>query len=243
MTGWYEQSFGQDYLLIYKHRDIQGAISEVEQMIAWLNMPTGAHVLDLCCGMGRHSLALANAGYKVTGVDLSEVLLQEARQLDRGAVVEWVHGDMRKVPLTESFDAVVNLFTSFGYFAEDKDNEQVIREMQRLLRTEGKFIIDFLNPDNVQDHLIPYSDRNDGDVDIIESRYIKDGYVLKEITIHEAGQPERHYTERVRLYRLVDFEHMFTANGLQIDCVLGDYDGSTYTKASSPRMILVGSKR
>lgn len=67
MTEWYEKSFGEDYLVVYKHRDFGGARKEVERMISWLGLPPGSKVLDLCCGMGRHSLALAEAGYEVTG--------------------------------------------------------------------------------------------------------------------------------------------------------------------------------
>src|SRR5690606_41599411 len=82
MAEWYERSFGEDYLLVYKHRDVQGAKREVHTMISWLDLPVGAKVLDLCCGMGRHSMALVEAGYEVTGVDLSDVLLREARKND-----------------------------------------------------------------------------------------------------------------------------------------------------------------
>lgn len=89
MTEWYEKSFGEDYLVVYKHRDFGGARKEVERMISWLGLPPGSKVLDLCCGMGRHSLALAEAGYEVTGVDLSEVLLREARSQTGAEQVTW----------------------------------------------------------------------------------------------------------------------------------------------------------
>ena len=98
--AWYQESFGNDYLIVYKHRDLQGAYHEVKKMIDWLGLKQGAEVLDLCCGMGRHSMALAEFGYDVTGVDLSEVLLNEAVKLDEGKQVTWLHGDMREVPLS-----------------------------------------------------------------------------------------------------------------------------------------------
>ncbi|UUZ84364.1 methyltransferase domain-containing protein [Paenibacillus sp. P26] len=121
MSEWYKKSFGNDYLLVYKHRDLQGAYAEVRSMMEWLQPPEGAEVLDLCCGMGRHSMALNRFGFHVTGVDLSDVLLTEARRLDTEEEVRWVQGDMRQVPLNETFDAVVNLFTSFGYFDTDEE--------------------------------------------------------------------------------------------------------------------------
>src|SRR5438309_2159821 len=154
MTAWYEQSFGQDYLVVYKHRDMQGAKNEVQKMVKWLDLQPGDEIFDLCCGMGRHSLTLAEYGFHVTGMDLSEVLLTEAKRLDQEGKVTWLLGDMRQIPLERSFAAVVNLFTSFGYFTDEAENEKVIHEISRLLENEGKFIIDFLNPAYVAAHLV-----------------------------------------------------------------------------------------
>lgn len=164
MTEWYEKSFGEDYLVVYKHRDFGGARKEVERMISWLGLPPGSKVLDLCCGMGRHSLALAEAGYEVTGVDLSEVLLREARSQKGAEQVTWLRSDMRDLPLTGGFDAVVNLFTSFGYFEEDEEQVKVLREIYRMLKPGGKFVIDYLNPAYVIRHLVPHSTREDGKI-------------------------------------------------------------------------------
>jgi ubiquinone/menaquinone biosynthesis C-methylase UbiE len=243
MTAWYEQSFGEDYLIVYKHRDIQGALSEVQKMAQWLNLQQGAKIFDLCCGMGRHSLALADLGYNVTGMDLSEVLLNEANRLDPNGKVRFFKGDMRQIPLMDEFDAVVNLFTSFGYFTDDAENEQVLHEMSRLLKQNGKFIIDFLNPAYVEAHLVPQSRRQEGKLEIVENRSIEDGYVRKRIIISEAGKKERHYLEQVKLVRLAEFQRMLKASGLELDHVFGHYDGTPYDEQHSPRLIMVGSKR
>lgn len=164
---------------MYRHRDFGGARHEVEKMIGWLDLPEGSKVLDLCCGMGRHSLALAEAGFEVTGVDLSEVLLHEARNQDGAQAVTWLRSDMRELPLDGGFDAVVNLFTSFGYFEDDEEQVKVLREVYRMLKPGGKCIIDFLNPAYVISHLVPHSTRVDGENLIDESRRIEDGYVKK----------------------------------------------------------------
>ncbi|GJM79193.1 hypothetical protein HMSSN139_16890 [Paenibacillus sp. HMSSN-139] len=154
MAEWYELSFGDDYLLVYKHRDAQGAKHEVQRMINWLKPAPGAKVLDLCCGMGRHSLALAEAGYRVTGVDLSEVLLREAKRLDTEGRVTWHQADMRRLPLLNGeFDAVVNLFTSFGYFREDVEQIKALQEAARVLKPGGRLLLDFLNPAYTAVHL------------------------------------------------------------------------------------------
>jgi ubiquinone/menaquinone biosynthesis C-methylase UbiE len=243
MCAWYEQSFGEDYLLVYKHRDLKGAYQEVRQMIDWLHLDPGAKVLDLCCGMGRHSLALTDFGYKVTGVDLSEILLSEAKKLDQDRKVNWLRGDMRQVPLREQFDAVVNLFTSFGYFETDEENAKMFLEMDRLLKTRGKFIIDFLNPTYVVHHLVPYSERAEGDTIIEERRTADSEFVSKRIIIKGPSGEERHYTERVKLYRFGDFISMMRGTQLQIEHVYGDYDASSYDEQRSRRLILVGIKK
>ncbi|MBD0381634.1 class I SAM-dependent methyltransferase [Paenibacillus sedimenti] len=241
-VAWYQKSFGNDYLIVYKHRDLQGAYHEVKKMMDWLNLPQGAQVLDLCCGMGRHSIALSEFGYEVTGVDLSEVLLAEAVKMDVKSQVKWHQGDMRKVPLDHTFDAVVNLFTSFGYFDEDSQNEQVFHEIHRLLKPNGRFIIDFLNPVFVQENLVPQSERSENGLTIRESRSIEEGHVRKRIVISQEGEPDRHYLEQVKLYDRASFESMLLKAGLHIDHVYGGYDGQQYIPASSSRMIFIGHR-
>lgn len=241
MSEWYEKSFGEDYLIVYRHRDFSGARHEVEKMIGWLDLPEGSKVLDLCCGMGRHSLALAQEGYEVTGVDLSETLLEEARSQAGAGAVTWLRSDMRELPLAGGFDAVVNLFTSFGYFEEDEEQVKVLREIQRMLRPGGKFIIDFLNPAHVIKSLVPHSLREEGEVLIDETRWIEDGCVKKDIvlTSKSDGEPRR-YHERVKLYSREKFSGMIAAAGLQLEDVHGSYDEDKYDPEHSARMIFTG---
>ncbi|MGG6311794.1 class I SAM-dependent methyltransferase [Paenibacillus macerans] len=252
MSEWYERSFGEDYLLVYKHRDAQGARHEVKRMIGWLGLPPGAMVLDLCCGMGRHAMVMAEAGYAVTGVDLSEVLLREAIRRDPEGRVAWHQADMRELPLEGGFDGVVNLFSSFGYFKRDEEHVQVLREVARMLKPEGRFILDFLNPAYTAAHLVPYSERMDEGQRIIERRRIEDGYVFKDIEITgigesgsgqgQDGEPRR-YLERIKLYSLEDFQRMLLLAGLVLKKVHGDYDEDDYYPETSRRMILVGARR
>lgn len=247
MAEWYEHSFGEDYLLVYKHRDTQGARREVERMVEWLELPQEAKVLDLCCGMGRHSMALVEAGFEVTGVDLSEVLLREARRNDPEHRVTWLQADMRKLPLTGGFDAVVNLFSSFGYFKEDREHIQVLREIKRVLKPEGRFIIDYLNPRYIADNLIPESERMDDGQRIVERRMIQNGYVMKRIWISQAAKSEgnnqeepREYLERIKLYTAEQFTDMLGEAGLILEQIYGSHAGESYDPILSPRMILLG---
>ncbi|PQP80843.1 class I SAM-dependent methyltransferase [Paenibacillus sp. PCH8] len=244
MTEWYKKSFGEDYLLVYKHRDVQGACQEVHKMINWLKLEPDSEVLDLCCGMGRHSLALADAGLKVTGIDLSDVLLREARLMDIEHRVSWCHADMRELPLEGGFDAVVNLFTSFGYFLEDGEQLKVLCAIHRMLRPGGSYIIDFMNTAYVTRHLVSHSVREDEGQRIEEFRKIEDGFVQKEIRIMDttSGDEPRTYQERVKLYTREQLSQLLSEAGLQVDQVHGGYDEEKYDEQTSPRMIFVGHR-
>lgn len=244
MGEWFERSFGADYMVVYKHRDWDNAAREVRNMIGLLNLPAGAEVLDVGCGMGRHAVALSGMGYRVTGIDLSEALLEEARRRDDGGTVEWKRGDMRRLPVEDGrYAATVNFFTSFGYFDADDENASVLRELRRVLRPDGKFLIDFLNPSYVVRHLVPHSERVDEDTGwtISEHRRIEAGTVIKDIRITASGEPERNYQERVKLYPLAWFREQLAAAGLRLGDVYGDYDGSPYTDNVSKRMVMTGT--
>lgn len=246
MSEWYENSFGEDYLLVYKHRDMQGAQHEVHKMVDWLKLSSGSQVLDLCCGMGRHSLALADAGYQVTGVDLSNVLLKEAKALDVENHVHWIKSDMRRLPLEDQcYEAVVNLFTSFGYFEDDVEHVKVLQEIYRVLQPGGRYIIDYLNPSYVTNHLVSNSERVDEGEQIIETRSIENNYVKKNIVITKQDDNDnspRKYVERIKLYSKGQFEQLLMKANLRVDHVYGGYDAEQYDAASSARMIFVGAR-
>ncbi|WP_223066141.1 class I SAM-dependent methyltransferase [Paenibacillus caui] len=247
MDNWYERSFGEDYIRVYKHRDRQGAADEVRSMVGWLKLPVGSRILDLCCGAGRHAIPLAKAGYRVTGVDLSPVLLREGRNADKGRKITWVQSDMRRLPedviFSGHFDAVTNLFTSFGYFEEDEEQIKVLGQMKRALKPDGRFVMDLLNDGYVRKYLVPHSTREIDGIIITENRRIEHGFVFKEIDIQEGNAPARKYRERVKLYPLSMMINMLEESGLIVDQVYGDYEESRYEERESPRMIMVGHSR
>ncbi|TFE30654.1 class I SAM-dependent methyltransferase [Cohnella luojiensis] len=251
MGDWFTESFGEDYKIVYRHRNWENAKREIGAMMEWVNIPANSSVLDVGCGMGRHALALKALGYEVTGLDLSEVLLTEARSADPEYGVDWVRGDMRSLPFDcGTFDATVNWFTSFGYFVDDQDNLRVLQEMRRVLKPDGRYLIDYLNPSYLLRHLVPESDRVDEPTGlrITEIRTIEEDFVIKKIEVmpprDDAGiqGPSRHYEERVRLIGLKKFQGLLMEAGLFLERVYGDYDGSEYDSESSKRLILLGRR-
>jgi 2-polyprenyl-3-methyl-5-hydroxy-6-metoxy-1,4-benzoquinol methylase len=121
----------------------QAAEGEVDQVLALVPLPSGADVLDLGCGVGRHSLALARRGFTVTGVDRTHAYLQEARKRAAQDLldVSFVEADMREFVRPSAFDLTLSLWTSFSYFEAHEDNVRVLRNVARSLRTGGRLIL------------------------------------------------------------------------------------------------------
>lgn len=239
MKEWYERSFGEDYLVVYKHRNRLDASKQVEKLVDWLKLKPSELILDLCCGNGRHTMALTERGFRVVGVDLSEALLLDAVQKSKGMGIPFIRGEMRNLPFVDrTFDVVVNLFTSFGYFEEDQENERVFQEMARVLNPNGRFLIDFLNRSAVEKNLVPRSEREQEGIKIREERFIEGDFVCKTIIVCDEGE-ERRYQERVKMYELDQMKQMMTKAGLTIDKVFGNFNGEAYHR-DSERMILMG---
>ncbi|MGN7454725.1 class I SAM-dependent methyltransferase [Paenibacillus pasadenensis] len=246
MSEWFVRSFGEDYKIAYRHRDWEQAEREVGRLAARLELRPGARIADIGCGMGRHSLALSRLGYEVSGLDLSQALLREARSQPGSEAVSWFEGDMRRMPFEDGqFDAAVNLFTSFGYFEEDREHLQVLREMRRILRPGGRFVIDFLNAEQVKSTLVPESRRVDEETGtvIVERRCIEHGRVVKKIELTDAagGEPRR-YTESVRLLGEPWFRSALAEAGLVLEATGGGYDGEPYEPERSKRLVLFGRR-
>ena len=238
MSEWFEQWFGEEYLRVYPHRDDDDAA----RLVAFLGREGicggSGRVLDLACGPGRHATALGREGACVVGLDLSIALLHAAQR--RGAR-RLVRGDMRRLPFRSgAFDAVLNLFTSFGYFASDSEHETVLAEVARVLCARGRFVLDFLNAPHVRANLVPRDERRTGGTAVVQERRIsEDGrYVVKSIRVLGDG---RTFTERVRLLERGELEAMLATQGIVVETAAGDYDGGAYGPAS-PRLILVGRR-
>jgi SAM-dependent methyltransferase len=238
---WYREWFGEEYLALYPHRDEEEAMAAVELTLAACGRP-GGRVLDLACGAGRHMLEFERRGIEVVGLDLSQPLLRQAQA--RRPHLALVRGDMRALPFRDGeFDAVVNFFTSFGYFAEPEDDAKVLDEVRRVLRRGGCFLLDFLNADRVRRNLVPRDERRLGDRRVVQERRLEeDGrVVVKEIRIFgpDGGAPTSSYCERVRLYTPAELAAMLEGAGLRPERSYGDYSGEPAC-ADCPRHIVVG---
>jgi SAM-dependent methyltransferase len=156
---WFETFFGPDYFEIY--RDFltpERTASEVDGVVELLGLAPGARVLDLACGHGRHAIPLAERGFAVTGYDLSETFLGRARAeaSARDVHVRWRQGDMRELPFHQEFEAVVNLFTSFGYFSDEADDLAALVRVRAALEPGGRFLIETLHREGLEPRFQPH---------------------------------------------------------------------------------------
>ena len=236
LGAWYREAFGDHYLQVYARRQAEAARRETAFAREMLHLERGERVLDFCCGPGFHLEELLRAGLQAAGFDLSPELIALARR--RGPAVR---GDMRAVPYAGGFGAVLSFFTTIGYF-DDAGNELVFREINRLLAPGGRFLVDYLNPAEVREGLVPASERTVAGTRIIEKRWIEDQRVWKEVRLRPPDRgPEKIYTESVRLYEGEELAAMMEASGLALRWTRGDFTGAPFA-AASPRMILGGRK-
>jgi SAM-dependent methyltransferase len=239
MSEWFESWFGEDYVALYPHRNAAEAGRAVELIERVASVPAGGRALDLACGAGRHSRVLAEHWW-TAGLDLSEVLLRLAKREKIDA--SFARGDMRVLPFrTGAFHLVVNLFTSFGYFADDESHLHVVQEVARVTAPSGTFVLDFLNTVHLRDTLVPYDEREIGDRVVEQRRSISDDgrYVVKRICIR--GVPDKEYVERVRLFEAGDLTYMMKTAGFTVSNAFGNYD-ATPLSDESPRAILFGTR-
>lgn len=236
--NWYKEWFGEDYVTVYKHRDAHDAGQLAKLIRSQVPVGPESYILDVACGTGRHARHFLPLTTHIFGIDLSAVLLREARCAPSPPF--FIRADMRHLPVLQTFDLVLSLFTSFGYFEDDHANQQVVAEMSRVVKPGGFLVIDYLNPDYVSDNLVPEGQRVSGDMTIAERRWISDGRIQKEIRVSK-GDECRLYYESVRLYRLAEMKRIMENAGVMVFRLFGEYDGRAYHSHSS-RMILFGKR-
>jgi len=152
---------------------------------------------------------------------------------------------MRNFSFFKPFDLIVNIFTSFGYFERDSDNEKVIKCVSRSLKSNGYFVIDFLNKKHLKKNLIPYTLDKNKVKTLMQLRRLKDNSVIKDIMVvkkNDAIYDFKKYRERIKLYSLSNFRSMFTRYKLKLIKAFGDYDGTTFESQRSPRLILFAQR-
>lgn len=244
---WWQSYFDASYLTEYEPLfDLARDRREIARLMAVLGLPSGARILDLACGQGRHAHLLAEAGFDVDGVDYSREILAHAKRRGTGRHLRYTRADMRTLPARWSgrFDAVVNLFTSFGFFTDPADDAQVIAEVARVLAPGGTFVFHAGSRDGVMARFLTRDWWRTGDGTVITQERSFDS-LSGQLTIETSAAgpsgfaPREH---RIRLYTPTRIAELCAAAGLT---VVAAYDGwrDRPLDRRSTEMLLVAHKR
>ncbi|MBL1281171.1 MAG: class I SAM-dependent methyltransferase [Fluviicola sp.] len=231
---WFDSPY---YHLLYNNRDENEARKFIENLVEHLVLPQNSDVLDLACGKGRHAKMLNENGFNVLGVDLSPNSITSALELKTNGLDFQVH-DMREVIENRKFDAVFNLFTSFGYFDDESENLKMLNAIHTMLNNEGILVIDFMNASKVIENLVSEEAKIVEDVEFKISRRFDEKHIFKDIRFKD-GENSMHYTERVQVIKLNDFEKLLSLSNFEILSRFGDFELNDFDEKSSDRLIII----
>ncbi len=232
-VSWFDSPY---YHILYKDRNYREAQIFMDNLTHYLNLPEKAKVLDLACGKGRHSIYLNQLGFDVLGVDLSENSIAIANKNANDSLHFKVH-DMR-LPFEEKFDAIFNLFTSFGYFENDADNLKTLQSIQESLSEYGFGVIDFMNSTQVIANLVPSEIKTVDEIEFHIKRFYENGFIYKEIDFEDKNE-KFHFIEKVRALTLQDFQDMMDTAEIYLLDIFGDYKLKKFHKTESERLIMI----
>ncbi len=240
-NSWFASWFDSPhYHILYKNRDFKEAEFFLKNLTEYLQPKTYDKILDLACGAGRHSIFLNNLGYNVTGVDLSPNSIKTASESSKERLNFDVH-DMREVYKENSFDFVLNMFTSFGYFESDDENIKMLNSVEKTLKPNGTFVLDFFNSEKVIRDLVKEETKEIEGVQFDLKRELVDGQIVKHIDFKDQKRTFS-FQEKVQAISLSDFEKLFSHTGLKIITTFGDYSLNEFDSKNSDRLIIVAKK-
>jgi cyclopropane fatty-acyl-phospholipid synthase-like methyltransferase len=240
---WFKTWFDSSYYhkLYQSHNEAEASVF-INALLRHLQPAPGSRMLDLGCGKGRHSKYLAQKGFDVTGLDLSQSSIHEARKWET-PTLRFRRHDMRDRLGTGCYDYVFSFFTSFGYFKNRAENEAVVGNMAAALKKNGFVLLDYFNTPYVEKNLVAVEEKEiDGTLFHI-NRWSSGEFIYKRIALYDANlvQPLV-YVEKVARFFADDFERFFNVHGLKTVCLFGDYDLSAYRPDYSKRLIVLAKK-
>ena len=236
-ANWFDSPY---YHTLYKNRDEKEAQVFIDNLIDYLQIPKGSKLIDIACGKGRHAKYFNKKGMDVVGVDLSQNSINTAKK-DENKNLQFSAHDMRENYQENAFDVVTNLFTSFGYFEDNKDEQKAINAMASNLKKEGILIIDFMNAKKVIANLVLNEQKMINNIQFDITRQVKDGFILKDIRITD-GKEQQQFQEKVKAITLADYSEFITNAGLKIIDIFGNYKLDNFDEEISDRLILICKK-
>ncbi len=244
---WWESYFDSHYLLEYEPLfTLERDRNEVARVIDILGLPSGSRLLDVPCGQGRHAHLLAEAGFNVDGLDYSSHLLEIARKRGTGPKLRYTQGDMRRMPAKwrGRFDAVLNLFTSFGFFTNPSDDAKVIAEFARVLKPGGILVWHGGSRDGVMARFLArdWWSTEDGTIIAHERSFDSlSGVLTIESTWRGMAKKLGRRRHRIRLYTATRLAEFCAAEGLIVEEAFDGFSTRPLSRKSG-EMLLVARK-
>ncbi|HEX9896511.1 MAG TPA: class I SAM-dependent methyltransferase [Dehalococcoidales bacterium] len=230
--------------VMFNERRVADAPTEADNLISLLKIKPGNRVLDLCCGIGRHSLELARRGFKVTGVDRTADYLSAASKQAKkaGLDIEFVNEDMRSFRCPSTFNTAICMFTSFGFFEDPEDDRKVVLNMYQSLKKGGCFLIDVNGKERLAAIFRERDWRREDDAIILEERKVTQDWSWMEAhwTLIKDGKI-RENTLTHRIYSAAELKALLTSCGFSEVKVYGDFAGSPYDQ-NAKRLVVVAKK-
>ena len=241
--AWYKDWFNSPfYHKLYFDRDEKEAFLFIHTLLKHLSPAPNSRMLDVACGKGRHSKILASLGHMVTGIDISPDSIAIAKKYQKDNLEFFVH-DMRLPFHVNYFDYAFNFFTSFGYFKTLREHNDAMRTIAKSLKSNGLFVIDYLNVHYSEDHLVYNEEKKLNGTSYKIHRWHDETHFYKKIIISD---PLLHhpldYTEKVSKFSFGDLNDMLSYHGLQVQEFFGDYLLGNYDVRTKPRLIIVAKK-
>ena len=245
MTAWHERDDRWETVPLFGPERMEMAPQEVDQIVAMVDLEAGAAVLDLCCGVGRHSLEFARRGFTVTGVDRTAAYLQTARDAAsaESLAVEWIEADARAFQRPAAFDLAINMYTSFGYFEDPAEDRRVAENLCASLKPGGALVMDLMGKERLARIFSPrsWNELPDGSL-FLQEREIRDDWTWIEnrwILVKD-GQ-RRDFALGHRLYDGAGLRTLLMASGFESVALHGDLDGAPYDNEAR-RLVAVAQK-
>jgi len=241
--NWFEVWFSSPYYhqLQFQQNEIE-TTGFINRLMEYLHPPADSYMMDVACGRGRNTRALASFGFDVSGVDLSFENILEASAYESEKLHFFQH-DLRLPFWMNYFNYAFNFFTSFGYFRTEREHYNAIRTISNSLKPGGIFVLDFLNVHYAEDHLVHKADIEIDSVNFHLTKWFDETHFYKKIQVEDDNLKEPLvFQEKVAKFSLGDFNDMFAFHRLQIQEVFGEYGFGGYDVRKSPRLIMVAKK-
>ena len=231
--------------MLFDKEKKEAAAGDVANAIQLLGLEPGAAVLDLCCGPGRHSVALAKLGFHVTGVDRTAHYLAKAEAFAREQAVdvEWVQEDMRTFRREAAFDGAVNLYTSFGYFEDPAEDLVVLQNLRASLKPGGRLVMDMAGKEIVARIFTPkdWVEFDDGSLLMMERCVTRDWTMMKTRWISLRDGLLNEFRFEHRMFSAAELERLLREAGFGAVGIHGGLDGCPYDQSAQRLVAVAGA--